>query len=229
MEPLGVGTVSEQAKKMTISQCEAALKTFHDLAGKIHILQFCSEEISERVKSKDCQIYLEKLNHAGDDLVAIISLARQVFKTATQFESKELSFFCREVTDLSRVYYWKETESVAFRLDPQLSEVIVDTFLGSKIREFLFSIYCHLCELAAGGAENVYIDLILENLDSDWMELKLVTNPILPSMSEVIALVGIGDIKQKTYRRLEGFNIEVPGIISMVWDESILIKCRWKR
>ncbi|WP_372655139.1 hypothetical protein [Halobacteriovorax sp.] len=148
----------------------------HDIAGQVHVMQFCVEELGEHTSVKGKK-FLDRLESSIDELTDIISFYRVYLrKAALTGESLIPHQFLEKVLATSNITFWNEFKKIHFKTNAGNEEWKLSVPCA-EVHSVVFSIIAiYLEELKKGQLVEFEVELGLKKLDSQYCQFTLSSN-----------------------------------------------------
>lgn len=189
---------NKSLKKQNEKLCEVASKFSHDISGKLHVMQFCIDEMLERDESLANDELFAKFCKVMEELCAFSSFYRDYLPHELSFDCENsLELAAQKALIVSKVYHLKKREWI----NVQLIDVKGECTGCGQVAEILFSIYSYCLDSLESGPQNpLEFQLGLKVLDSGLVTIKLVLKNRKVTEVELRKFYESGSYKNKNLR-----------------------------
>lgn len=148
----------------------------HDIAGQLHVMQFCVEELEEHSSDSGAK-YLSRLQSSLDEVTEIISFYRSYIKKSSICGEEIVSSdLLEKVLSSLQVNFWNEFKKVKFLTNVE-QESLKLSVSSAEVHSVIFSLLAiYLEELKKGQLEEFEVGLSLKKLDSQYCQFKLTSS-----------------------------------------------------
>ncbi|EQC49152.1 hypothetical protein M899_0754 [Bacteriovorax sp. BSW11_IV] len=193
-----MGNVKKELKEHNDRLCEAASKFSHDVSGKLHVLQFCVDELIEQNANLESDPLFTKFAKVMGELCEMGAFYRDYLPVELDMESGNLlEEAASRAMRLAQTYHLKKREYINVQ--------IVDT-LGEcpscwQLSEILFSIYSYCLDSLESSKENpLEFQLGLKVLDSGLVTIKLILKNNIIGAADLTKYYEVPSYKVKNMR-----------------------------
>ncbi|GEM_PF-5059853 len=173
---MGIDMAKIDLKNYVDAMLESSSVAAHDIAGQVHVMQFCVDELEEHTSDQGKK-FLSRLESSLDELTDIISFYRVYLKKAALSGSVLTpGDFLEKVLATSRINFWNEFKKITFITNATNEEWKLNVSCA-EIHSVIFSmIAIYIEELKKGQIVEFQVQLDLKKLDSQYCQFTLSSN-----------------------------------------------------
>lgn len=185
--------------------CETASKFSHDISGKLHVMQFCIDEMLDRDESLAQNELFIKFSRVMEELCAFSGFYRDYIPSELSLDCENsLEMAVEKALRTAQVYHLKKREWIKVHI----VDIKGDCTSCGQVSEVLFSIFSYCLDVLESGELNpLEFHLGLKVLDSGLVTIKLVLRNRIVTEAGIRKYYESGSYKSKNLRGSYGLSI----------------------